>query len=376
MNCSDTDLACHSMETDIPPDDLCTENPDVCVAASQPEESLSMMDVQLDEPIFIGLPSNLDVGTYDSLNGIQQILDTCTPKNETMRYIQKSMGRGSYGVTYSICVNQNDPSTCSAVAKVVHVARNETKERVRTLEEMDFRMECAIANHASEQGYGPKIRNMFMCRGPGGVYGVLIMERLYRTAFEMKKELTESDCRAMARVMNLMHNAGVWHTDLHLSNIMQRADQSFCIIDFGNAWPLFTSVPPLLRMVDFESWIHDLGRAPLQRFLETEVAEGLYGSTYRELSAQAYKMRKLDKDQFKQWQQEYTETWQRTCGPMASVSMYLYAAKVVSIEALRKLGSVVFAKRTIYYKCDYSYRNQPSQLMILERLEKRRTEAR
>lgn len=82
MNCSDTDLACHSMETDIPPDDLCNQNPDVCVEASQPEESLSMMDVQLDEPIFISLPSNLDVGTYDSLNGIQQMLDTCTPKTK------------------------------------------------------------------------------------------------------------------------------------------------------------------------------------------------------------------------------------------------------------------------------------------------------
>lgn len=262
------------------------------------------------------------------------------------------------------------------MAKVVHVARDETKERIRTLEETAFRMECAIANHASEHGYGPKIRNMFMCSGPGGVYGVIIMERLYQTAFEMRQKLTASDCRSMARVMNLMHNAGVWHTDLHLSNIMQRADKSFCIIDFGNAWPLFTSVPPLLRMVDFESWIHDLGRIWVQKFLETEVAERLFGSAYRELSAKAYKMRKLDEDQYKQWQQENPATWQRTCGPMASVSMYLYAAEVVSIEALRKLGSLVFAKRTIYYKCDYSYRNQPSQMMILQRLEQRRTKAR
>ena len=136
--------------------------------------------------------------------------------------------------------------------------------------------------------------------------------------------------------MTKMHESGIWHSDLHDGNIMQRFDGSFVMIDFGMSWPLFTSVPLLLRCADLASWVYARLRYDGKKTNHTTVigqglSGGLLSYCFRRMAKraglsskefgvvmqQASDMRVLDRSQFDLVDPKHL----RNGGPMASADI-------------------------------------------------------
>lgn len=189
--------------------------------------------------IYVGVPKSLPMIRYHSEPSVSKdMLEQCTPASEDVRVFRKRISAGSFGVSFEACLQDQ----CDYVAKLVKIADDEEKQA--------FRMECALAKHASLHGFGPIVRRVSLCvpapdNDETEMFGIIIMEKLKCTLdfYRKKYELTEADCDSILEAMTKMHESGIWHSDLHDGNIMQRFDGSFVMIDFGMSWPLFTSVP-------------------------------------------------------------------------------------------------------------------------------------
>ena len=332
--------------------------------------------------IYVGVPKSLPMIRYHSEPSVSKdMLEQCTPASEDVRVFRKRISAGSFGVSFEACLQDQ----CDYVAKLVKIADDEEKQA--------FRMECALAKHASLHGFGPIVRRVSLCvpapdNDETEMFGIIIMEKLKCTLdfYRKKYELTEADCDSILEAMTKMHESGIWHSDLHDGNIMQRFDGSFVMIDFGMSWPLFTSVPLLLRCADLASWVYARLRYDGKKTNHTTVigqglSGGLLSYCFRRMAKraglsskefgvvmqQASDMRVLDRSQFDLVDPKHL----RNGGPMASADLYFYAAEVLAPEAIRSLGVVIYLDRCNY--ADYDLRYQPREFdhEMQRRLEER-----
>lgn len=345
----------------------------------KPHSSLFPIDTSV---IYVGVPKSLPMIRYHKEASVsKEMLEQCTPANEDVRVFRNKIRAGSFGVSFEACLQDK----CDYVAKLVKLANKEEKHA--------FRMECELAKHASLHGFGPIVRRVSLCEpAPDNdeteMFGIIIMEKLRRTLnfYRRKYEVTESDCDSILEAMAKMHDAGIWHSDLHDQNIMQRFDGSFVIIDFGMSWPLFTSVPLLLRCADLASWAYPRLRYDGKETNNTTViGEGLSGGllsycfrrmakraglSSKEFGAvmqKASDMRVLDRSQFDLVDPKHLQNG----GPMASADLYFFAADALNPEAIRKLGTILFLDRCNYSDFDLRYTSDDFNLMMLTRLQQR-----
>jgi serine/threonine protein kinase len=167
------------------------------------------------------------MSSVDELNGVCERLSR---KKLSVRGIAYKVGKKIGDFSVNGYVKELCTETCDdLVAKFVPFYGNIVESHAR------FDNEVKLSKLADEYGFGPKVETAFKCE----YFGVIVMQRLYKTFGALLDDLdvddeTISQVKSDAfRLVNIMHNHGIYHLDLHSSNIMvDRALNPF-IIDFG-----------------------------------------------------------------------------------------------------------------------------------------------
>jgi tRNA A-37 threonylcarbamoyl transferase component Bud32 len=100
-----------------------------------------------------------------------------------------------------------------------------------------FDNEVNISKLADEYGFGPRVETSFKCE----YFGVIVMQRLYKTFsvllddIDVDNEMISKVKSDANRLVGIMHSHGIYHGDLHSSNIMVDRELNPFIIDFGKA---------------------------------------------------------------------------------------------------------------------------------------------
>lgn len=102
-------------------------------------------------------------------------------------------------------------------------------------QEAEIRNEILIHQEASPHDIAPRFLGLVTERGRG-VIG-FIMEyfgdaKNFRELRNENRAFTETEIRACLAVTNKLHSLGIYHGDLHLGNILQRAGGKVFLIDF------------------------------------------------------------------------------------------------------------------------------------------------
>jgi predicted Ser/Thr protein kinase len=174
----------------------------------------------------------------------------CLDKDNRLKiYLEQKVGNGTASNTYAACLIDSPKPCDTMVAKVMTFSR--------PVQELNFRVECAISNHASKYGFGPKVHQTIVCKAKEKElwYGVIVMERLDGTLATI--DPNNEDLDAIFDCMGRMHASGIWHNDLHQHNIMfKQLEKRFYIIDYGRAWPFFEREPPAIcKIADANAWL-------------------------------------------------------------------------------------------------------------------------
>lgn len=264
----------------------------------------------------------------------RKIINQCTFTTDRDVDVKDMLNSGTYGETYKACLKKS----CKYIAKLVELKHQS--------ELQNFSLESQLAIHTGELGIGPKIERTIVCAGPDRFFGIMLMERMVADVDDLINDgyFTPEYSRSIVKLVHKMHEAGIWHNDLHRANIMFNDKFQFKIIDFGMSWPLFTPVPILLQLTDQLNWIvgrHDVIRGTPKfmnkQFASDEFLEWLLKTLHASQSDLeiAFKWRIYDSSQ----------TCRRmTHGPLASFDMYKYALEHTSPEALQTYGFEVFAE--------------------------------
>lgn len=283
-------------------------------------------------PVFIGwteLPTLLAQTQHTSNK--KKVFQECTDRDVN---VHEMLAEGTYGQTYKACLKQS----CNYVAKLVELKNEDEK--------LNFSVEGQLAIHAGEIGIGPKIQKTIVCTGPEKSFGIMLMEKMAGDVDDLIEHghFTMEHQKAVVKVVQKMHAAGIWHNDLHRGNIMFNRQLEFKVIDFGMAWPFFTPVPLLLQLCDQVAWIfgrHDMIRGKskfLHKSFATDTFIGWFlktvDATHQELET-AFKWRVYDPSQ---------HAANMKYGPLASFDMYQYALKHISPTALKTYGIGLFAE--------------------------------
>jgi hypothetical protein len=238
--------------------------------------------------VFVSIPEDTLVVRNHQSDELVEAFQQCS---DVVRFLAGRMARGS--PTYAACVQQN--TDCRYVAKIVALAGDK--------DERSFRVESAIAQHASDFKYGVPVVNKILCEGGGqhATYGILIMERFEQTLEDRlnAKTLTPGAINALLVCLKRMHSAGIWHNDLHVKNIMFQGDD-VRIIDFGNAYPFFKEVPLLVKMLDVITWLDDFPKFPIPSDFTTWVWEQIRVELNDRKGELEHEARTMDPD--KVWQ--------------------------------------------------------------------------
>jgi predicted Ser/Thr protein kinase len=251
--------------------------------------------------------------------------------------LHRKRGSGAYGTTFAACWRKN----CNVVAKMVPV--------VTLMEQRAFQLEANIAIKAGEVGVGPKVFKAYMCIPPGEeqLMGVIMMESMKGDVESLvdKKAFNREDVEAVEAVVTRMHQAGIWHSDLHRGNIMYTGDvpRTFRVIDFGMAWPLHGPVPIRLQLTDQFCWMlgrHDLVKGKSRWFDEFISVDWMammkrIGATKEDFSV-AFRWRIFDPAQVPHLRKS-TLQW----GPIASFDMYREAAKHVDSKVIVDFADIL-----------------------------------
>jgi predicted Ser/Thr protein kinase len=150
------------------------------------------------------------------------------------------IGSGNNGAVYEMCSSYTN---CPYVVKVVNFQNNVTRREL-------FELEVKTAKFAGLRGFGPEVIDSFICDpvdASAHAKGVIVMKRIRGETLRKsmgnassqvhRNELFDSALDAIT----LMHDAGVFHQDLHCDNIMVEDDERYevgkCwIIDFNTAF--------------------------------------------------------------------------------------------------------------------------------------------
>lgn len=116
--------------------------------------------------------------------------------------------------------------------------------RVRLTPKQAFEHEVGMMRRAAAAGVGPKVLDSYACCDElGPCFGVIVMERVpgktlteWRDANKNKKRAEAVRARLLAAIEKL-HAAGVFHNDLHSSNVMVTPRGDVRIVDYGLATP-------------------------------------------------------------------------------------------------------------------------------------------
>jgi serine/threonine protein kinase len=146
--------------------------------------------------------------------------------------MRAKVGDGNYADVYKMCTASD---SCNYVAKVVDLRGDSPRREL-------FELEVATAKLAGLHGFGPLVIDNFICAGPEGAVGVLIMERIHGLTLKMAMVTEPLEQRrndmfnSALHAIEQMHDAGVFHQDLHSQNIMITQNDRCWIIDFGFSW--------------------------------------------------------------------------------------------------------------------------------------------
>jgi hypothetical protein len=289
------------------------------------------------------------------------VAESCL-SGKTWRFLNHKLGAGSFGVTYEAC-DQPGGSTCPYVAKIVafHPKFLESDEK-------QFRIECALNNHASQCGYGPQVESFLVCGDVEGKrYGIVIMERMAETVEQRFRRgaLSHDDIVNMLDTIKRMHDAQVFHSDLSSSNMMFTHNNQARVIDFGMAWPMNQAVRPILRMIDIVTVCSPLIRLVGNRW--TLIHDGLTDMVKWMTAPQGYLAKEFGQDK---WEELYDTAIRsrvvdyrtmHNCNflysknaraPIQSTWMYIQAIENLSPDVLQALGVDAFMNRINYMHCD------------------------
>jgi serine/threonine protein kinase len=331
------------------------------------------MEYQPSTPFFVRIPD----GLVQERTGDSNMVQSCFVETDLIRHLGKQIARGAFGKTFSACP-PDTKENCPYVAKVVEL---------RTpLDEKNFRLECAMANHASENGYGPKVFHTILCNQN---QGIIVMEKMDWTMNDLIEgktfgECTLNDCIDALYTMVKMHEAGIWHTDLHSENFMykvsQRGEREWKVIDFGLAWPLAARVTTSLALSDFLSWVSGVyivknkkgvvrSRAPFP--LDLESFEDIMGRLKNDYAVntddykRVYIQRVLD--------EENVDTTIPGC-VYRMLDLYIDAANRVDPNMVSTIGIDVFLSRTNGVNCDRRFDEDDARNKVQEILTRRLNE--
>lgn len=175
--------------------------------------------------------------------------------------MKRLLGSGVYGKTYISCFKNGCDSKfetgCNYAAKVVDLTPERGEfSNVEGISLMDaFTYEVMISRLMSRIGVGPKVYEVFITRTVTSrnkkVFGIIIMEKLHMQTAVFSEEQMES---LIFSNITPMHEAGVFHGDLHGENVMVTKDGDPRLIDFGIAlyFPSEYGVPFRVRKDEFE----------------------------------------------------------------------------------------------------------------------------
>lgn len=322
--------------------------------------------------LFLGLTTQqIELIEKSEISSSDTALQKCVPDT----VFERLLAKGSYGETYTACLTD----VCAYVGKLVRITSQS--------EQTAFEHECRIAIFAGEQEFGPKVIRTVVCKGKSlfswrtPKFGLIIMERY---TGHIGSLFHEGKCKPahvtqINQSVERMHNAGIWHNDLHRGNILYRPKgrgaYEFRVIDFGLAWPLFSPVPKLLRLADIMTWsigqhvqkrgrsiytdvpLDPASKARLDTYLTTH-----YKVTSEEFAV-AWKWRVYDEEQ----SQVQNERW----GPMASFDMYQYAVQQIAPAAIQFLGAKEIVRSAVYLNSDHRYPDAAVNSKLLKVLEQR-----
>ncbi len=150
----------------------------------------------------------------------------CVPvkkeKKRTWRIMEAETGRGVYGSVRGACRQLEDNEDCSYVIKIIPLSKRFTVRH--------FNREVKAQKILASKGLALEVVDHWMCSDKPT--GVIIMRVLDATA---EKFLTQMDStiedqisliKAILNLLHALHNAGYYHGDTHLGNIMlKRVDR-------------------------------------------------------------------------------------------------------------------------------------------------------
>lgn len=146
--------------------------------------------------------------------------DKCQQSWNKTAYIS----RGYFGNVHQACCNTD----CKYIIKEIDLKNyGENGEDV-------FENEVKIHYKLSKKGISPKLYDTWIDDG----VGFIVMDKLNISLdkyLETNKHLSSRKLHELFMVINIMHENGIYHNDLHGGNIMMDGRGHFYIIDFGNA---------------------------------------------------------------------------------------------------------------------------------------------
>jgi predicted Ser/Thr protein kinase len=162
---------------------------------------------------------------------------------EQMRVLAGGIS-GSYGTTRQIC----DDKKCKYVVKIINTDGTPAKHVV---------VEAETLKLASNAGVSPKYHAHKLCNG----YGIIVMDRMDMTLsrFIHANALEPHEKVALANmvydVVRRMHDAGIYHQDLHTGNVMVSMNRQgevidVKVIDYGKAIVVRGGLPTFVRACD------------------------------------------------------------------------------------------------------------------------------
>ena len=107
-----------------------------------------------------------------------------------------------------------------------------------------IKRELEITEEMGRKGVGPKLYDAFVCKTMGRPYLYLVLEYFNRRSlqdfFHDGETIGKEEIKNISEKINLLHDSGVIHSDLHAGNILvhENSDGSlkFAVGDFGMAY--------------------------------------------------------------------------------------------------------------------------------------------
>lgn len=167
----------------------------------------------------------------DFINKQDPLPIRCESKDYTLQRTSK-IGQGSNAAVIEACLTGT--TDCNYVAKLIPITVKEWKNGCLTANE-HILYELALSRWMGDLGIGPKIHDAFRCSTTNEV--IVIMDRYTGTLEDLLLK-GPIDIKPIVALIDAMHQAGVFHRDLHEGNIFYRLTKTgieYAIGDYGLA---------------------------------------------------------------------------------------------------------------------------------------------